>query len=63
MAKTTLEKIAAFEEMLAIMPNHKGNDYLRAELIGRIAKLNEASDKKSAIQRAFMVPRRNGLPK
>ncbi len=31
-AKTNPEKIAALEEMLAIMPKHKGTDHLRAEL-------------------------------
>jgi len=53
-AKTTPEKIAALEEMLAIMPKHKGTDHLRAELRRRIAKLIQASDKKAATQRASM---------
>ena len=51
-AKTNLEKIAALEEMLAIMPKHKGTDHLRADLRRRIAKLGQASDKKTAAQRA-----------
>ena len=37
-AKSPAEKIAALEEMLAIMPKHKGTDHLRAELRGKIAK-------------------------
>ncbi len=59
-AKTTLEKIAALEEMLAIMPKHKGTDHLRAELRRRIAKLTQASDKKAATQRASMVILKEG---
>ena len=55
MAKSPLEKIAALEEMLAIMPKHKGTDHLRAELRTRIAKLTQSLDKKSATQRASML--------
>ena len=54
-AKSPLEKIAALEEMLAIMPKHKGTDHLRAELRTRIAKLNQSLDKKTATQRASMM--------
>ena len=54
-AKSPLEKIAALEEMLAVMPKHKGTDHLRAELRTRIAKLNQSLDKKTATQRASMV--------
>ncbi len=59
-AKNPAEKIVALEEMLAIMPKHKGTDHLRAELRRRIAKLNEASEKKSATQRASMVIEKEG---
>ncbi|MFC1932284.1 GTPase, partial [Chloroflexota bacterium] len=59
-AKTAPEKIAALEEMLAIMPKHKGTDHLRAELRRRIAKLTQASDKKAATQRASMVILKEG---
>ncbi len=59
-AKTTPEKIAALEEMLAIMPKHKGTDHLRAELRRRIAKLTQASDKKSATQRLSMLIQKEG---
>ena len=55
LAKSPLEKIAALEEMLAIMPKHKGTDHLRAELRTRIAKLNQSLDKKTATQRASMT--------
>jgi ribosome-interacting GTPase 1 len=59
-AKSTADKIMALEEMLAIMPKHKGTDHLRADLRRRIAKLIEASDKKAATQRASMLIEREG---
>jgi ribosome-interacting GTPase 1 len=55
LAKSPLEKIAALEEMLAVMPKHKGTDHLRAELRTRIAKLTQSLDKKTATQRASMM--------
>ncbi len=60
LAKAPMEKIAALEEMLAIMPKHKGTDHLRAELRGRIAKLNQLLDKKSATQRASVLIEKEG---
>ncbi len=54
LAKNAPEKIAALEEMLAIMPQHKGTDHLRADLRRRISKLTQASEKRSATQRASM---------
>jgi len=59
-AKNPLEKIAALEEMLAIMPKHKGTDHLRAELRGRIAKLTQLAAKKSGTRRASLVIEREG---
>jgi hypothetical protein len=59
-AKTSLEKIAALEEMLAIMPKHKGTDHLRAELRSRIAKLTQLAGKKTATQRASMDIEKEG---
>jgi len=50
----------ALEEMLAIMPKHKGTDHLRAELRRRIAKLSESVDKKMATQRASMMILKQG---
>ncbi len=55
MAKSPLEKIAALEEMLAVMPKHKGTDHLRADLRTKIAKLTQSLDKKTATQRASMM--------
>ena len=60
LAKSPLEKIAALEEMLAIMPKHKGTDHLRAELRSRIAKLTQLAAKKSGAQRASMVIEKEG---
>ena len=59
-AKTAQEKIVALEEMLAIMPKHKGTDHLRAELRSRIAKLTELASKKSGAHRASMVIQKEG---
>jgi ribosome-interacting GTPase 1 len=59
-AKDPVEKIAALEEMLAIMPKHKGTDHLRAELRTRIAKLTQQAAKKSGARRASMVIEKEG---
>ncbi len=59
-AKSPAEKIAALEEMLAIMPKHKGTDHLRAELRSRISKLTQLLAKKSGTQRASMMIEREG---
>ncbi len=50
--RTPEEKIEALEEMLTIMPKHKGTDKLRADLRKRIAKhKSEAQQKKGAGRR------------
>ena len=59
-AKRPEEKIAILEEMLAIMPKHKGTDHLRAELRGRIAKLTQQSTRKSGAHRASMAIEKEG---
>ncbi len=59
-AKSPEEKIAALEEMMAIMPKHKGTDHLRAELRAKIAKLTELSGKRSGAQRTSMVIQKEG---
>ena len=59
-AKSAQEKIAALEEMLAVMPKHKGTDHLKGELRRRIAKLTQSMDKKSVTQRASMVLEKQG---
>ena len=63
-AKTSESKIEALEEMLTIMPKHKGTDKLRADLRRRIAKLKEqAQQKKGGARRelAYMIEREGAV--
>jgi hypothetical protein len=50
-AKTPAEGIAALEEMLAIMPKHKGTDKLKADLRRRISKLKSKQQQKKKVGR------------
>ncbi|MFB0522010.1 MAG: GTPase [Desulfatiglandales bacterium] len=50
-AKTPAEGIAALEEMLAIMPKHKGTDKLKADLRRRISKLKSKQQEKKKLGR------------
>ena len=50
-AKTPEEKVDALEEMLAIMPKHKGTDKLKAMLRERISKLKDQAQKKKGAAR------------
>ena len=59
-ARSPAEKIAALEEMLAVMPKHKGTDHLRAELRSRMARLTQLASKKSGAQRASMMIDKEG---
>jgi len=59
-AKSTQEKIVALEEMLAVMPKHKGTDHLKGDIRRRIAKLTQSSERKSGTQHASMVPPKEG---
>ena len=58
-AATNEEKIAALEEMLSVMPKHKGTDGLRADLRRKLSQLREAPAQKKAGGHAdiFHVPR------
>jgi ribosome-interacting GTPase 1 len=47
-AKTTEERIAALEEMLRVIPKHKGTDGLQGDLKARLAKLRKEPPKKGA---------------
>jgi ribosome-interacting GTPase 1 len=47
-AKQVEEKIAALEEMLRLIPKHKGTDKLQADLKSRLAKLRRQPRKKGA---------------
>ncbi len=50
-AKTPLEKRAILEELLSIVPKHKGTEKLQALLKTKIAKLKQQADKKHAVSR------------
>ena len=50
-AKTPAEKIACLEDMLTIMPKHKGTDKLRADLRRRISKLKTTSQVKKSLSK------------
>jgi len=50
-AREPEEKIAALEEMLAIMPHHKGTDKLHATLRQKIARFSQEAEKKYATAR------------
>jgi len=58
-ATTTEEKILALEQMLSVMPKHKGTDHLKADLRRKLSKLKEAPAKKGRGKHAdiFHVPR------
>jgi ribosome-interacting GTPase 1 len=42
-AKTSEEKISLLEEMMSVVPKHKGTDHLRADLRRKIAKLKDSA--------------------
>ena len=46
-AVTREEKIAALEEMLRVIPKHKGTEHLQADLRSRLSKLKQEPRKKS----------------
>lgn len=46
-AKSTEEKIAILEEMMSIMPKHKGTDKLHGDLKRKMAKLKESKEKEA----------------
>jgi ribosome-interacting GTPase 1 len=50
-AKTPEEKLKHLEEMLTIMPKHKGTDKLRADLRKKISKLKSQSQRKKGTSR------------
>ena len=45
-AKTTEEKLARLEDMLAIIPKHKGTEHLQGDIKARIAKLKKLDEQK-----------------
>lgn len=50
-AATVEEKIAALEEMLAVIPKHKGTEKIQADLKKRLSKLREEGQKKAKASR------------
>jgi hypothetical protein len=54
------EKIAALEEMMAVIPKHKGTEKIQAELKRKMAKLQAEGEKKhgsSKVSAMYTVPR------
>lgn len=58
-AVTLEEKIAALEEMLAVIPKHKGTEKLQADLKRRLSKLRQEGEQKAKTARhdPFAVPK------
>jgi len=57
-ARSSDEKIAALEEMLRVIPKHKGTDHMQADLKSRIAKLRKESGKKGGKGGfSYIIPR------
>ncbi len=59
-ARTAEERLAALEEMLRIMPKHKGTDKLQADVKARIAKIRQQEQqqaRKHGGSHSHMVPR------
>jgi ribosome-interacting GTPase 1 len=50
-AKTPAEKLTCLEEMLTIIPKHKGTDKLRADLRKRISKTKSAAQTKRSLSK------------
>jgi len=59
-ARTNEEKAALLEDMLSVIPKHKGTDHLRADLRRKLSKLKEAPGAKGKVSRhasAFQIDR------
>jgi uncharacterized protein len=54
-ASTHEEKIACLEEMLRVMPKHKGTDKLQADLKRRLSKLRQEAQKTAATHRGYTL--------
>ncbi len=65
-ASTIQAKVASLQEMLAIMPKHKGTDHLKAQLRSRLSKLmadleqSSAKGKGSGRIEPFSMPKEGG---
>ena len=47
LAETTEEKLLALDEMMAVIPKHKGTEHMRADIKRRISKLKQQDQSKS----------------
>ncbi len=54
-AKTNEEKIELLEEMMSVIPKHKGTDHLRADLRRKLSKFKEASEARKKTGRQVSV--------
>src|SRR5262249_23744379 len=54
-ASTHEEKIACLEEMLRVIPKHKGTDKLQADLKRRLSKLRQEAQKAAATRRGYSL--------
>ncbi|MEW6202917.1 MAG: GTPase [bacterium] len=59
-AKTREEKIAALEEMYALIPKHKGTDRMQGDIKRRLSKLRTMEEKKAAKQKDLFYISREG---
>jgi len=57
-ARTSEEKIAALEEMLRVIPKHKGTDHLQGDLKRRLSRLREDAQKESRSRKKSFDPYR-----
>jgi hypothetical protein len=55
-ARTREEKMAALEEMISTVPNHKGCEVMKAQLKQRLAKLKEKPESKAA-RKVVTIPK------
>ena len=55
-AKSSEDKIAALEEMLRVIPKHKGTEKLQGGIKSRIAKLRLQPTKKGARGQSHHIP-------
>ncbi len=54
-AKALPEKVKALEEMMAVIPKHKGTEHLRGQLKSRMAKLRQELQKRPTLAKADFI--------
>ena len=54
-AKSPDERMAALQDMLSVIPKHKGTDKLRGQLRSKLSKLREESQRKKSTGRTFYL--------